>query len=113
MVPRTIAADKKLLPGARLLWGVIRQHSMHDGRCTRSDETLAQLLAVSARHLRNYAKMLEAVGLLRTTQRPGKTPIRELLWDSRFAGKMRPRAELQFRGGGTTVPAYIRKKVLL
>ena len=104
MIPRTIAADKKLPPGARLLWGVIRQHSMHDGRCNRSDETLAQLLAVSDRQLRRYTRVLEAAGLLRSTPRPGKTPIRELLWDSRFAGKIRARVDTNVRGGGQIRP---------
>jgi hypothetical protein len=104
LIPRTIAADKKLPPGARLLWGVIRQHSMGDGRCNRSDETLAQLLAVSDRQLRRYTKVLESAGLLRTTPRPGKTPLRELLWDSRFAGKIRAGVDTYVRGGGQIRP---------
>jgi hypothetical protein len=104
LVPRTIAADKKLPPGARLLWGVIRQHSAGDGQCNRSDETLGRLLAVSDRQFRRYAKALESAGLLRTTQRPGKTPIRELLWHSRFAGKIRPGADTSVRGGGHIRP---------
>jgi DNA-binding transcriptional MocR family regulator len=104
MIPRTIAADKKLPPGARLLWGVIRQHSMNDGRCNRSDETLAQLLGVSSRQLRRYTQVLESAGLLRSTPRPGKTPIRELLWDSRFAGKIRVGVDTNVRGGGQIRP---------
>ena len=104
MIPRTIAADKKLSPGARLLWGVIRQHSMHDGRCNRSDETLAELLAVSDRQLRRYTRVLESAGLLRSTPRPGKTPIRQLLWDSRFAGKIRVGVDTNVRGGGHIRP---------
>ena len=113
LIPRTVAADKKLPPGARLLWGVLRQHSMGDGRCTRSDETLARLLAVSDRQVRRYLKALEAAALLRSTQRPGKTPIRELLWDSRFAGKIRPGVDRSVRGCGRLRPAHIRKKVLI
>jgi len=104
LIPYVIVRDRKLPPGARLLWGVIRQHSMGDGKCTRCDETLGQLLGVSERQFRRYAKALESAGLLRTTQRPGKTPIRELLWDSRFAGKIRVRAATSVRGGGQIRP---------
>lgn len=104
LIPRTIAADKKLPPGARLLWGVIRQHSMGDGQCNRSDETLARLLAVSGRQFRRYAKLLADAGLLRTTPRPGKTPLRALLWDNRFNGKIRPGMDTSVRGGGQIRP---------
>ena len=100
LIPRAVAADKKLLPGARLLWGVIRQHSFRDGRCYASDETLSKLLAVSTRQVIRYMRMLQANGLLRTTQREGKTPIRELLWDSRFNGKIRKGVDMHVRGGG-------------
>ena len=104
LIPRVVAADKKLPPGARLLWGVIRQHSYRDGRCCASDESLGRLLAVSDRQTRRYLKSLETAGLLRTTQRAGKTPVRELLWDSRFAGKIRPGTDTSVRGGGHLRP---------
>lgn len=100
LIPRAVASDKKLAPGARLLWGVIRQHSFRDGRCYASDETLSKLLAVSTRQVIRYMRMLEANGLLRTTQRDGRTPIRELLWDSRFNGKIRKGVGMDVRGGG-------------
>ena len=104
LIPRVVAADKKLPPGARLLWGVIRQHSYRDGRCCASDETLARLLAVSDRQVRRYLKALETATLMRSTQRPGKTPVRELLWDSRFAGKIRVGVDTNVRGGGQKRP---------
>lgn len=104
LIPRTVAADKKLAPGARLLWGVIRQHSFRDGRCYASDETLGKLLAVSDRQFRRYAGMLVTAGLLRSTPRPGKTPIRELLWHSRFNGKIRKGMDISVRGGGQISP---------
>ena len=104
LLPRAVAADKKLAPGARILWGVIRQHSFRDGRCYASDETLSKLLAVSDRQFRRYAAMLVTAGLLRSTPRAGKTPIRELLWDSRFNGKIRKGMDISVRGGGQIRP---------
>jgi len=104
LIPRTVLSDKKLPPGARLLWGVIRQHCFQDGCCYASDETLARRLAVSDRQLRRYANALQSAGLLRTTARPGKTPIRVLIAEARFDGKIRPRADTSVRGGGQIRP---------
>lgn len=89
LVPRAIASDSALLPGARLLWAVIRQYSGHGGRCLLSDEELARAVGVKWRQCIRYCRQLEKAGLLRITPRPGKTPIRELLWEARFSGTIR------------------------
>lgn len=89
LVPRVIASDSALLPGARLLWAVIRQYSGHAGRCLLSDEELARAVGVQWRQCIRYCRQLERAGLLRTTPRPGKTPVRELLWEARFSGTIR------------------------
>jgi hypothetical protein len=109
-----------MLLGARVLWGVIRQYSFRDGRCYASDETLARRLAVSDRQLIRYLRILENSGLLRSVQRPGKTPIRELLWAARFAGKIPVRGDVDVRGGRhprqggltSTSPLYKEEGVL-
>src|SRR6516225_10961535 len=67
LIPKTIATDGKLLPGARLLWGVIRQFSCRDGRCLLSDKDLAAAVGVAWRQVIRYCRQLEAAGLLRTT----------------------------------------------
>ena len=113
LIPYVIASDKKLLPGARLLWGVIRQYSYTDGKCTRSDATLASAVGVEWRQLTRYCRQLERRGLLRTTERPGRTPVRELLWDSRFAGTMRKPPVIEDRPPCPRRQAHIRKKVLI
>ena len=120
LIPRTIVADKKLPPGARLLWGIIRQYSFRDGICYSSDETLRRLLAVSERQLERYAKALELAGLLRTTQRPGKTAMRELLWNARFDGKIRKRVDRSVgegrqmcRGASTDVSGTYKEEGVL
>lgn len=89
LIPRVIAADADLLPGARLLWAVIRQYSGHGGRCLLSDKALAAYVGVQWRQCIRYCRQLERAGLLRTTLREGLTPVRELLWNGRFAGTMR------------------------
>lgn len=103
LIPRTVAADDKLPPGARLLWGIIRQYSFRDGRCFASDETLARALAVSDRQFRRHVKALETAKLVKSTLRSGKTTVRELLWDSRFAGKIPPGRTYVSRGAVTNV----------
>lgn len=118
-VPKVVTADGKLPPGARLLWGVVQQHCMPDGRCYSSDADLAASLAVGERQLIRYMRVLESAGLLRTTPRPGKTPIRELLLESRFEGKVGVRADINVRGGrhkcqgGVTDPSVTYKEVKL
>lgn len=104
LIPRVVAADSALPPGARLLWGVIRQHSWRDGRCTLSDDGLARAVGVSSRQCRRYCRQLERASLLRTTQRPGKPPIRELLWDARFAGQVRKTPAMEVRPPGQISP---------
>ena len=84
LIPRVIARDRKLQPGARLLWGVIRQRSHRDGVCASSDADLAEELGVSERQLRRYCAALIREGLLISKQRPGLTPHRALLWNDRF-----------------------------
>lgn len=91
LVPRVVANDRRLRPGARLLWGVIRQRSWRDGRCTSSDEQLSEELGVKPWSVRFYCRQLHQAGLLRTTPRPGQTPIRELLWHVRFHGRIQPK----------------------
>src|SRR5215470_7240110 len=95
LIPRVVAADSHLLPGARLLWGVIRQHSHRDGRCTLSDKDLGAAAGVGWHQAFRYCRQLERAGLLRTTPRPGHTPVRELCWNARFAGAIRPTPALQ------------------
>lgn len=99
LIPRVISADSSLLPGARLLWGVIRQYSCQDGRFMLSDKKLAEAVGVEWRQCIRYCRQLERAGLLRTTPRPGKPPIRELLMHARFAGKLRKAPVREDRGG--------------
>jgi len=84
LIPRVIARDRKLPPGARLLWGVIRQRSHRDGVCASSDADLAEELGVSERQLRRYCAVLVREGLMLSKPRPGLTPHRGLLWNERF-----------------------------
>jgi hypothetical protein len=91
-------ASKGLLPGAKLLWGVIHQHMMPDGRCYSSDADLAKQAGAGWRQLIRYCRQLERDGLMRTTQRPGKTSIRELLPDVRVVRRPGPGTALEGRG---------------
>lgn len=104
LLPRVIMSDEALTLGARVLWAVIRQYSCRDGRCMLSDNELASALCVGARQCRRYCRELNDAGLLRTTQRDGKAPIRELLWEGRFAGKLRKPPVISVRGGGQECP---------
>ena len=88
LIPRTIASDRDLSPGARLLWGVIRQRAWKDGWCRSSDSELASDLGVLARQVRKYLAQLTRAGLLLTRQRPGSTPERALLLTDRFKVRM-------------------------
>lgn len=104
LLPRVIITDETLQIGARVLWAVIRQYSCRDGRCLLSDTELGAVLKVSPRQCRRYCRELTEAGLLRTTQRDGKAPIRELLWAGRFAGKLRKPPVISVRGGGQECP---------
>ena len=84
LIPRVIAQNPDLQPGARLLWGVIRQRAWRDGVCTSSDADLAREVAVSPRQLRRYLGSLINHGFLRSTPRAGDTPRRALLWNECF-----------------------------
>lgn len=84
LIPNVIAGDRKLSPGARLLWGVIRRFSFKTGQSFETDKRLAAELGVKERQLRNYCAQLVKYGLLRETQRPGCATCRELLFDARF-----------------------------
>lgn len=79
LLPRVIAMHRELSPGARLLWGVIRVLSYKRGYCGYSDALLGHRVHVSDRQIRRYCRQLAKAGLLRTTQRPGRPPKRELL----------------------------------
>lgn len=120
LIPRVVAADSDLLPGARLLWGIIRQLAPRDGRCFASDETLAAAVGVGWRQVIRYCKSLERAGLLRTTPRAGKTPVRELLWHPRFAAAVRKGVSsetggvvLRDRGGCPPGQTHIRNNGVL
>jgi hypothetical protein len=117
LIPKTIAADGKLLPGARLLWGVIRQYSCRDGRCILSNEKLAAAVGVGWHQITRYCQQLERAGLLRTIPRPGRTPVRVLLWNARFnAAPARPLPSkaggVALQGRGVCLPgqSHIRNK---
>lgn len=110
IVPRSVAVDTDLPPGARLLWGVVYRYSVRNGECSASDESLARALAVSRSQFIRYARALEKAGLLKSTPRPGKTAVRALTWDSRFAGKIRQGVSDMARGGvinGTGGAPYV------
>lgn len=76
MVPRVIAQNRKLPPGARILWGVIRMRMSRDGICTSPDFDLANELGVSVRQFRRYCRALEKERLIVSKERPGKSVVR-------------------------------------
>jgi len=96
LVPRVIASDSSLSPGARLLWGVIRQRAWKDGWCRSSDSELAADLGVLARQARKYLAQLKAAGLLTTRLRPGSTPERALLLTDRFKVRVAGTGEIVY-----------------
>jgi Helix-turn-helix domain len=87
MIPQVVYADRKLSPGARLLWGIIRRLGHRTGQCFASEVRLAEELAVTVRQVRRYCKQLVGAGLLQEREQPGRPSIRELLWHTRFNGE--------------------------
>lgn len=105
LIPKVVTRNIALPPGARILWGVIRQHIWSEEGCTASDETLANDVGVSLRQLKRYCKILSELGFLRSQLRAGKPPARFLLWHSCFSsaavfapGMTAPRAVRKPRG---------------
>lgn len=97
LIPRTVASDTSLLPGARLLWGVIRRLGFKSGQCFASERRLGEEIGVCERHLRRYCAQLVKAGLLKETLIPGKRVRRELLWHERFNSELPE--ELNTNGG--------------
>lgn len=95
MVPRVMARNLDLPPGARLLWAVIRQYSWFNKCCTASDADLARDVGVSDRQLRRYLAVLTKHGFLRSEPRAGATPRRFLLWKNLFYPSLQPRAQTE------------------
>jgi len=83
-----IARDSRLLPGARLLFAVIRQKTFGDGRCLVSDAKLALAIGMKERVVRKYCTQLVKLHYLKQTHRHGQTPIRELLSHPAFFAPM-------------------------
>ena len=109
LIPRVIAMDRGLPPGARLMWGVIRQAAWKDGICRATEAQLGQALGVKVRQARKYCGELQAAGLLKTTQRIGRAPSRVLLLDQRFKVKPGTAANPMVvkRTEGETIPPEI------
>jgi hypothetical protein len=84
MIPRCVAECRKLSPGARLLWGVIRNLSKRDGHCDASDRTLSKRIAVSIRQIKRYCRQLERGGWMETELREAVTARRYLLLHHSF-----------------------------
>jgi hypothetical protein len=88
MVPRVVARDPRLSPGAALLWGVIRQRTNARAWCRTPNKVLARELGVSAKQVQRYICQLTKAGLLHTISNPGEVPKRILLRDDRFDGTL-------------------------
>lgn len=84
IIPDVILRNRELLPGARMLWGVIRQQSWKTGKCTKSDAVLGRKLGVEERAIRKYVAQLVRFALLRVKHRHGLSPERELLLHPMF-----------------------------
>lgn len=84
-VPIPMLSYRKLPPGARLLWGLIRAVSHYDGTCTASKARLERIMGVSRRQIMRWLAALTKEGFLKTVERPGRTPSRLLLWHDIFA----------------------------
>ena len=101
-IPVAILECRELSPGARLLWGVLRGFTRKTGQTWVGDQALAARLHVSVRQVRRYGQRLERAGLLRATMRPGKSPIRELLWAAIFQPQIQPTGWTHPSGGVDT-----------
>lgn len=95
-IPLQLVSYRKIPPGARMLWGLIRAASHHDGTCTRSKARLGYVMGVTRRSMMNYLAALTKEGFLETHERPGRTPIRVLLWHPVF--------EISTAKGGKKLP---------
>lgn len=111
LIPKCVALYRRLPPGARLLWGIIRTLSKRDGFSDASDATLAKRLGVSTRQIQRYCRALEARGFLETELRRGTTARRWLLLHPAFkTGVAEPRdisvtGVGHIRHGGVTHPS--------
>lgn len=103
LIPRVVTRNTELPPGARLLWGVIRQHIWTDEGCLASDETLAKEVGVSTRQLKRYSKILIERGFMRSEFRGNRPAARWLLWHSCFS-------EAALLGSAAGTPPAPRKK---
>jgi hypothetical protein len=88
-VSYVIANERSLCPGARLLWGLIRQRSHgSDGECTSTRAQLAEILGVQERAIRKYDRQLIKGDWMEIVPNPGRVPKRYLIIDDRFSGKV-------------------------
>lgn len=119
--------ERCLGPSHVLLLGVLAWHStMRDGQCHPSERRLADLLAISDRHVRGLLADLVAAGLVTIEPVSGRSSIYRLTPELEFQGgsvvpgSEAPTPELQFRTPrnsssghpGTAVPTSIKEGVL-
>lgn len=69
IIPNVILRARRLSPGSRLLYGLLKMYAWQAGTAYPGQERLADELGVSARQIRNYQQELEAAGLLRVERR--------------------------------------------
>jgi hypothetical protein len=69
IIPNVVLTARRLSPGSRLLYGLLKMYAWQSGNAYPGQQRLAEEMGVSTRQIRNYQKELEAAGLLRIEQR--------------------------------------------
>ncbi len=88
LVPSAIMRFPQLAPGAKLLWGIVRNHSRKSGVCWTRNRILARTLNCSVRQVKRYRRQLARVKLMRLVSQSGDTWGCVLLWHPHFGGAM-------------------------
>lgn len=69
IIPNVILRARRLSPGSRLLYGLLKMYAWQAGSAYPGQDRLAEEMGVSTRQIRNYQTELVSAGLIRIEQR--------------------------------------------
>ncbi len=103
IVPEALLTYRKVSPGARLAYAVLRRLAWRDGCYYGSAATLGRALGVSEKQARRYLHQLARHKLLQAEERTGDTTRYRFLIHSLFRAELSKGVDTSGRGGGTYV----------
>jgi hypothetical protein len=106
LIPRSIASDKGLSPGAKLCFGQMLYHTGKHESCWPGQTTLSKALGIGYSQVRRYVDELEEARLIRCEKRRGDTSLYFPLWREELAHDLK--REDQPCSDTSTHPAHKR-----